>query len=134
MKDFKYCIWLTLLDTNDEWYSYTNGFEPHITIFSCLDKQEVSDKLKLIQERELNVSLTGDLIYFSDKNFNSLYYKVTITEKLDWWPSNAHVSFYYKYDDITQEEINILTNKIKKTQTKFAKIKVKKCSGHFLQW
>ena len=134
MGSFKYCIWLTPVDNNDEWYSYTNGCEPHITIFNYLEEHEVADKLKLIHDSDVNVSLTGDLINSTQRGFHALYYKVNIAEKPDWWPNNAHVSFYYKYADIAKEEMDALTQKIIKKSTRFSTIKIKKCDGHFLEW
>ena len=134
MMNFNYCIWLTPFDNKDEWYSYTNGCEPHITIFYYLEEHEVADKLKLIHDSDINVSLTGDLIHSSDRGFHSLYYNVNATKNLDWWPNNAHISFHYKYADITKKEMDALTNKIKKKSTRFSNIKIKKCDGHFLEW
>ena len=134
MKNFKYCIWLTPYDDNDEWYSYTNGFEPHITIFYYLDKQEAYKKIKLIHDYDINLTITDELIKLSEEGFNSLYYKVSINKDLDWWPENAHISFRYKYDDITEKEIDELKNKIKKKTARFSKIKIKKCDGHFSYW
>ena len=110
--NFKYCIWLTPHETDDEWYSYTNGFEPHVTIFSHLDEHEVSDKLKLIHNCDLTVQLVGELIYTALHGFNVLYHNINISEMLDWWPNNAHVSFYYKYADIAKEEMDALTKSV----------------------
>ena len=70
----------------------------------------------------------------NEKDFKSLYYNVTSTNTPSWWPDNAHTSFYYKYNEITKEEIDSLSNKIIKKSTLFSNIKVKKCTGHFLQW
>jgi len=136
MRDFNYCIWLTPHDTNDEWYSYTNGFEPHITIFSGLKEHEVSDKLASIRDYDLQVSLEDAFIHSSEKGFHALYCNINTDgdDRPGWWPSNAHVSFIYKYDDITNEEMDALAHKIKKTNTRFSNLKIKKCTGHFLQW
>ena len=134
MSGFKYCIWLTPSDRNDEWYSYTNGFEPHVTLFHHLDEHEAADKLEQIRECDVDVSLTGDPAYSSEDGFHSIYYRVQSTEQPEWWPNGAHVSFYYKYTEVTKQEIDALTRKIKKRRTRFSTIKMKRCEGHFLQW
>jgi hypothetical protein len=134
MGNFKYCIWLTPSDGEDEWYSYTNGCEPHITIFYHLEEDEAIEKLKLINNCDIEVSLGDEQVHSSDNGFHSLYYHAYPIEKPDWWPNNAHVSFYYKYADIDKEEMDALTQKIIKKNSRFSTIKIKKCNGHFLEW
>jgi hypothetical protein len=134
MLDFQYCIWLVPSDRYHEWYSYTNGCEPHITIFSHLNEEDVTGRLAMIQDIDMDVDLVGELNNFSVQGFSALHFNVTTTKELDWWPKDAHVSFHYKYDKITKEEMDKLSGKVKKRSCRFSQIKVKKCSGHFLQW
>ena len=60
MKNFGYCIWLTPDSEEDEWYSYTNGFEPHITILKYLNEEEA-------KKRKLGVRLCFQHVQFLTK-------------------------------------------------------------------
>ena len=134
MKNFGYCIWLTPDSEEDEWYSYTNGFEPHITILKYLNEEEAKKRKELINDINMEITLVGELIECVEEDFNSLYYNVISNKKVEWWPEDAHVSFNYSYKSISKKEQDEIKEKIKKRTTKFSKIKVKKCDGDYSLW
>ena len=134
MKDFKYCIWLTPIDSNDIWYTYTNGFEPHVTICCNLDENSISDKIDTINDYQVDITLEDEIIESCENGFYALYFKIKDNHKKKWFPKDAHVSFLYKYSPITELEKENLIKKITTKTTKFGILKVKKCTGHFKEW
>lgn len=134
MKDFKYCIWLTPIDSNDIWYTYTNGFEPHVTLCYNLDEHSISDKINTINDYQVDITLEDEIIESCESGFYALYFKIKDNQKKKWFPKDAHVSFLYKYSPITELEKENLIKKITTKTTKFGILKVKKCTGHFKEW
>ena len=66
MKDFKYCIWLCP-DSNHPWNTYTQGFNPHIAIYTHLSKKEALGKFEMVADRKqgLRVKLINDILYIT---------------------------------------------------------------------
>ena len=52
----------------------------------------------------------------------------------EWMLPNSHISFFYKYSPITNEEKVELKNKITIKKSIFGKIKIKICNGDFKKW
>ena len=139
MKNFNYCIWLTSSNKKNIWYKYTNGFQPHITIKYNLSLKE-AEKYSLFLNKEVSkefkIKLSDELFYSYEEDFYCLYKKAYIINdtSIEWFPIDAHVSFYYSYSPIsieTKEEIdkNIMIN----TEI-FDEITIKYCNNHFLSW
>ena len=42
MPNFDYCIWF-LPENNSEFYNYTKGFSPHLTIKSKINKNDIME-------------------------------------------------------------------------------------------
>ena len=134
MKDFKYCIWLTPINRDDIWYTYTNGFEPHLTICYNLDESEIADKIDMINDYQIELTLEDEIVESHEDGFYALYFKVKNTNLKDWLLPNSHISFFYKYSPITDIEKQNLIQKVKVKTSKFGILKVSKCTGHFDNW
>ena len=126
MKNFGYCIWLTSSKKKDNiWNEYTNGFQSHITIKYNMNLKEASYFLTILQKKINNkkykIKLSDELFYSEEENFYCLYKKAYLCEEEeeekipDWFPLNAHVSFYYSYSPISKE---IYENVKKKVENK----------------
>jgi hypothetical protein len=147
MKNFDYCIWLTTLKKNNKWFHYTNGFQPHITLKYNLSLDEANLFLNTIEKNKkytaepltLTISLSDKLYYSCDEedNFYCLYKKAYLLEDKipDWFPLDAHVSFYYSYYPISNEILKNLEKDLEKEKTNiFDTIQIKLCNDHFLLW
>ena len=134
MKDFKYCIWLTPIDSNDIWYTYTNGFEPHLTICYNLDEHDISDKINTIDEYQVDITLEDEMIESCENGFYALYFKIKSSQLKSWMLPDSHISFLYKYSPITDKEKKDLLEKVKVKTSNFGVLKVKKCTGHYKHW
>lgn len=134
MKGFKYCIW-ALPEKGHEWYNYTNGYYPHITIKSRLSldeaflyfEQNYFKKTDIIV-KEFNTSLSG--------GFSALYANVNyVDEKPMWWPDNAHVSFCYKYiEPFTKDYLEYYTKNMPRKKVRISEFLLVRCDGHFMDW
>lgn len=142
MKNFGYCIWLTSSKKNNIWNEYTNGFQSHITIKYNMTLKQASFFIntleKKINNKKYKIKLSDELFYSQEENFYCLYKKAYLCEEEkipDWFPLNAHVSFYYSYYPISKE---IYENVKKKVENKnieiFDYIEIKLCDDHFLLW
>ena len=148
MKDFSYCIWLSP-HPEHPWYNNTNGFIPHISLKTNLHYEaaiEMFDNINLnvkpykhnyINPVPINIKLE-DLTISKDEDFHSLYYTVKLLNlitKPSWWPSNAHMSFFYKYDNaITNIEKQNCVSNILTYSGILSKIHLVKCKDHFKTW
>jgi len=134
MKSFKYCIW-ALPEKGHEWYKYTNGFYPHITIISGLSLDEAFlyfeknyFRKSYVTIRDFDSCLTG--------GFSALYANVDyVDEKPTWWPDDAHVSFYYKYNEsFTKECLEYYTKNMPRKKVKIGEFLLVRCDGNFMKW
>ena len=138
MEDFKYCIWF-IPEKEHEWNKYTNGFSPHMTIKSKLSKSSLKDFNNIISSnKKIKVRLVGKLYQTQLNDFYSLQYDIEPINKdeiPDWWPSNAHISFKYKYIlPYIDDEIRNIDNEIKIKEGILDTISIYKCSGDFSTW
>ena len=138
MEDFNYCIWF-LPEKNHEWYSYTNAFNPHMTIKSRLEKESLQDYNKIINsQKKMIVRLKGKLYQTEINHFYALQYDIEPINKEDipvWWPEDAHISFKYKYHlPYTTKEIQEIGNSIQIREALMDSIEVYKCTGDFSTW
>ena len=139
MKDFNYCIWF-LPEGNHEWYNYTNGYKPHMTIKSKINKSEIyeyNDLLKLMDQYKIKVKLINKLYQTKLNYFYSLQYDIEICDEKQpkWWPNNAHISFRYKYNlPFSDKQINELDKQIKVKEAYLDKIQIYNCIGDFSTW
>jgi len=134
MKGFKYCIW-ALPEKGHEWYNYTNGYYPHITIKSGLSLDEAFLYFEQnyfrktdIMVKEFNTSLSG--------GFSAFYANVNyVDEKPMWWPDNAHVSFCYKYiEPFTKDYLEYYTKNMPIKKVRISEFLLVRCDGHFMDW
>ena len=134
MKGFKYCIW-ALPEKGHEWYNYTNGYYPHITIKSGLSldeaflyfEQNYFKKTDIIV-KDFDASLSG--------GFSSLWANVdNVGETPLWWPDNAHVSFCYKYiEPFTKDYLEYYTKNMPRKKVRISEFLLVRCDGHFMDW
>lgn len=142
MKNFGYCIWLTSLQKeNNIWNHYTNGFQSHITLKYNLNLESATNFIKLLEKekkKEYKIKLSDKLYYCADEkdNFYCLYKTASIVEDEipEWFPLDAHVSFYYSYYPISEEVKNNLQKIIKENVQTFNHFQIKLCNDHFLLW
>lgn len=142
MKNFGYCIWLSSLQKeNNIWNHYTNGFQSHITLKYDLNLENATNFIKLLEKekkKEYQIKLFDKLYYSANEkdNFYCLYKTASIVEDKipDWFPLDAHVSFYYSYVPISQEVKNSLEKIIKENVQTFDCFQIKLCNEHFLLW
>ena len=133
--DYKYCIWL--VSDSSELNDKTNGFEPHISIKTHLNLEEVINMYNKINKNiQLKIKIIKETITSYENGFNALYFNVEcLNTKPEWWPNNAHISFIYKYNKpITLLEINKVKKSVNDTIIIFNKIKVMLCKGHHNNW
>ena len=139
MHDFKYCVWLTT-DNDCIWSTYTNGFKPHLTIKSHLSFEEafsLQNEISSNFHKPLDIYLEGDIINSKAPDFHALLFKAKLGEGLikpHWWVEDAHVSFYYDYNEISDSVKEEVTKTVKTKKAVFDKIEVKLCAGHFRKW
>ena len=137
MENFNYCIWF-LPEKNHEWYNYTNGFKPHMTIKSNLKKKDLIKFNNIIKLKyKIKVKLIGNLYQTNTKYFYALQYNIEILDKdiPKWWPDNPHISFKYNYNiPYTNEEIKEIDDSIKIKNGYLDLITVYKCIGDFSTW
>ena len=137
MKDFKHCVWF-LPERNHPWYSYADGFCPHVTVALGLGEKEAGDLVDDICVCDIEVRTVGDIKQSSTDNFYALSYDVEpigTENKPEWWPHKAHVSFSYKYDSpFTKQEIESLRERVDVKSAVLARMEIVKCSSHFTEW
>lgn len=139
LHDFKYCVWLTT-DSDCIWSSYTNDFKPHLTIKSHLSYDQafsLQNDISSCLHGPLQICLDGDIINSKSPDFHALSFRAKLGDSVTlphWWPEDAHVSFYYGYEDISESVTEDLVRTIQTKKAMFDKIEVKLCSGHFRGW
>lgn len=144
MKKFGRCIWLTCSEkekNNNVWNQYTNGFQSHITIKYNVDSEDYANKiLHKNKNIKYKIKLSEDLFYGEEDGFYCLYKKATLClceeeKRADWFPSDAHVSFYYSYEPISRDIFEITKKKLEnKNIGMFDCFQIKLCDDHFLLW
>ena len=133
MNYFNHCIHY-IPEENSEFHNYTNGFVPHLTIHKNLEKPDAEKKLKELKNIEpVEVTLIGEPIIEYVPEFSCLYYNVEcVGETPTWFPKDAHVSFIYKCgNEITEDEIENLKNKITNKKCLLNNLKIIKLEGDF---
>ena len=141
MRDFKYCIWLCPND-NHPWNTYTRGFNPHVSIYTYLEKEEALEKFDIVTNASLSlrVKLTNRVKTGGpgrDKKipFYCLYQTVDAFDEVPWWPKRAHLSLAYQYDKpFTQKEVSTILEKIQVTTATLTHAKLVKVTGHYSNW
>ena len=143
MKNFGYCIWLTN-KYKKKYSNLTNGFKLHLTIKSELSLNEAEElKKKINNIGNIAVRIKEPIVYTKEINFYALLCNASLdlnqsnnfTNLSEFWPKNAHISFYYSYEDITNSIINKLKNSIDYNQLfYFDTIEIRKCTNHFNEW
>ena len=138
IEDFGYCIWL-VPQKNHIWNNYSKGFNPHISVYTRLSKDELGNYKDLFNKTyNLDISLKGEVYQTEKNNFFSLQNNVEIKNTLslpDWWPKNAHISFRYQYNfPFSKKDIDKLNKEIVEPNCIFKKIICMKCIGDYSTW
>ena len=110
-----------------------------MTIKSKLSKSSLKDFNNIISSnKKIKVRLVGKLYQTQLNDFYSLQYDIEPINKDEipyWWPSNAHISFKYKYIlPYIDDEIRNIDNEIKIKEGILDTISIYKCSGDFSTW
>lgn len=133
---FGRCLWL-IPDMESEWYKYTDGFLPHMTIKTHLNDKEIDFYKKNIDfSLKYEIVLIEDIVYDISNKFHCLYHKVRLNgKKPNWWPSNAHISFCYRYDEpFSETEIKNISENIKVKKGILHKVSLINCNNHYSNW
>lgn len=139
MPNFDYCIWF-LPENNSEFYNYTKGFSPHLTIKSKINKNDImefQEFINMIEDYKIKIKLVGNLYQTQEDYFYALQYNVQILDQdiPKWWPKNAHISFRYKYHlPYTKSEIEQIEKEIKVREVILDKIQIVYCNGDYSNW
>ena len=132
MNGFKYCIWV-LPAYGHQWYNIVK-FPPHLSIKTNLELGQAINLINSFKKEKINI-LLGDKIETSKENgFNAVYYKIYCKKQPLWWPQNAHISFLYKYDSISPEELKEIEKNIISKNAILNIYKIMYCSGHWSTW
>jgi len=134
MKDFKYCIWLCP-DANHHWNYFSHGFPAHVSLKTNLDYSTALNLFTKIKKQDIEVEF-NNLMCDEDKNLHSMFYTLKSPKnKPDWWPKNAHIPFYYKYNQkILPDEVYYLYSNLKYKKGMLKNLFLVKCTGHFTKW
>ncbi len=132
MKNFNYCIWLTMSDNTHPWFNYIEDFDPHITLYYNLTLKDAKKKIKELNELKLDIKLVENMKLSEDDGFYAIYFNVENKDNI--LPENAHVSFKYKYDSFSEDEKKKIESIIIQKTGLFDKIIIKKCTGHYHDW
>ena len=146
MNNFKYCIW-ACLDPNHPWEKYNNASRQglHITIKSNIpDLKTATAIFNRIAEDNRNFQSKifldpADPIADSTDNFNSMFFKAYLYSNCNpypqWWPLDAHISFYYSYGKEKLKNISQLFYNQKNIQkynsATITNFKLVYCRAHF---
>ena len=137
-EDFGYCLWF-IPKKNEDWNKYSSGFTPHISIYTHLNRGNLNKYKKLIDKQwNIKIKLKGDIYQTEKNNFYALQSDVEIDEnyiKPDWWPSNAHISFRYKYNfPFSKDDISKLNNILINKYCVFDTVIFMNCNGDYSTW
>lgn len=143
MKDFHYCIWLNL---NEEHPLHKFlAFKPHVTLRKNIKTKKEAIQLfeqykknYFINRKKIWMKVVGNEIGETD-DFVAFIKNLKPIEKDDtnFLESFPHLSVYYKYDKINEEEKSRIEEQYKFLDEEyllFDKISLNYCSGHFTNW
>jgi len=134
--NFGYCIHF-IPEEKSEFHNYTNGFVPHLSIKTHLTKEQAEYYYnKLSSIHSIEVILLNDIVYDTSCPLYSLYYNVKCNDGSIpfWFPKNPHITFFYAYDSIDKNTIEIVKHNIKIKKCILNKVKIVKCDGHYSTW
>ena len=136
MENFKYCLWL-IPTLEHEWYSYTKNFNPHISIQTHIEEEDLYKYSHFLDKKlYIRVKLHSALYQTRQNNFYALQCNVIIDDPSPvWWPEDAHISFRYQYDKpFSDDEIKDTEKTLSVRESTFDKIVLMKCVGHYSDW
>ncbi len=136
MENFKHCLWL-IPTLEHEWYTYTNNFNPHISIQTHIEEDDLYKYSHFLNKNiYIRVKLQSPLYQTSQNNFYALQCNVLIDDPCpDWWPEDAHISFRYQYDkSFSDDEIKDVEKLLIVRESIFDNIVLMKCEGHYSDW
>lgn len=139
MEDFKHCVWLSPT-AEHPWHGFIAGIPAHMTVASYLSTSADARRVAAQVGRPIVVERTGPLYATDTNGFHALVQDVRLigrTDRPDWWPDGAHVSFGYQYDrPYSTTEVETIESKLAATPKKGA-LSVVRCTrgtGHFSEW
>ena len=134
MNIFNYAVWF-IPEEDSEWYHYTNGFIPHMTIKAYLTYKEAVELYNnVIKDVKDTTVYLNDFVYSNESGFSALYYNISTDTIYNWWPKDAHISFRYSYNDFTEDEIKDFKNINIPKKSILSNVKIVNCNGYFKDW
>ena len=143
--DFNYCVWAVFAEKHP-WNDITDGFRPHMTVKSCLELESARELRNNIYDswKGICIDLEKSKPYptvtsyssnnDTDKGFMALQTNVIPCQYLSEFPSEAHVSWRYRYDRrFTEQEIKNF-EPIENVTAEIVDIIVMNCNGHYSTW
>lgn len=148
-RDFKYCVWL-VPESESEWHKYCDGWTPHMTVRSGIEKRKDAEKLmgevvgdlkRIGSGNGLVLKMVGEIEQHNETIFYALVFNVlavsTVLRAISWWPEGAHVSVAYR-NGIGMGFRTVETAKIEAgvavRSARVGEVRVMRCSGHYRDW
>ena len=116
-----------------QWYTFMK-FPPHLSIKINLDLGQAVNLMNSIKKERIYIRLGNKIETSNDNGFNAAYYKIYCKNNPIWWPKNAHISFKYKYECFSPEELKKIEQKIISKGAILNTYKIVYCSGDWRTW
>lgn len=110
---FQYCIWL-LPENNSVLYSLTNGFPPHISLYTDLTLSECKKIFNTIEKNKINIKI---LKKNETNEYKGFHYYCHFVHKKKILPEHPHISFIYDNKPILRKHIEKVYHSIDFSQT-----------------
>lgn len=137
MEDFKYCVWLSPPDGHP-WNDFISNVPAHLTVASNIDSLQEAKTIFEGITGPISVRRSDSLEGSTKGSFHALATAIEVTTTApSWFPSDAHVSFHYKYgqpptNERKQECARGVDQVPKEAILQVARIV--KATGHFSEW
>lgn len=141
MEDFKWCVWLSPPDGH-AWHGFIDQVPAHVSVAVYLDTEADARRVAgpLAETRAL-VRWNGPLVQTCTNGFYALSRTVesvtTSRSPNAWWPSDAHISFAYKYGcPFTSSEINSVERRLalRHHEAELSVCRIARATGHYRDW
>lgn len=140
--NYKYCVWL--LPEDKYWYNINKTCIPHMSVKTHMD---LSDALNLhsslknsLNHETVKTKIDDNFLITNDDGFVALQYNIyysenNVKERPVWWPTDAHISMLYKYNEgVTDNEKEYMNRFCLKKYARFGTPCVALCKGHHREW
>lgn len=135
---FGECLWL--LPTATHVWNTVADFPTHVTIiYDICDGRQTFRMSKANILHPVVVHLTGRAYHVSSQagRFHAIQCDIEhVGPRPAWWPSRAHVSFAYRYDEpFTASEVDAIDARLHRDRiATLVNMELRKCNGHYLNW